>query len=154
MGSLPWALRFGRLPASQHRTQFSGGRLVSRSHSEPGRCLELGTALWVTGHCMGNGELSKMGCFESDLQAFRMRQATRGRLLSGRLDVRSARLGESVSMTWEKSEYTARKNRAERGGENCRMSHSFSVPDRQPCPQGVLFFLGFFEPLPTLRYSV
>lgn len=72
---------------------------------------------------MGNGELSKMGCFESDLQEFRIRQETRGQLLSGSLDVPCAlcpfgRGGDCD--VWEKrSRNTVRRNRAERGGESC-----------------------------------
>lgn len=72
---------------------------------------------------MGNGELSKMGCFESDLQEFRIRQETRGQLLSGSLDVPCAlypfgRGGDCD--VWEKrSRNTAQRIRAERGGESC-----------------------------------
>lgn len=102
---------------------------------------------------MGNGELSKMGCFESDLQEFRIRQETRGQLLSGSLDVPCAlcpfgRGGDCD--VWEKEVETQFEGTERRGvGRAAWTPRSFSDPDPHPCPQAVLVFLGFSEPLPT-----
>lgn len=49
--------------------------------------------LQVTGHWVGNGELSKMGSVESHCQEFRIRQEMRKRFLSGQVDTPSVSLG-------------------------------------------------------------
>lgn len=94
-----------------------------------------------------------MGCFESDLQEFRIRQEREASFSLGRwtCPVHSARLGEAVTVTCGRKEVeTQLKGTERRGvGRAAWTPRSFSDPDPHPCPQAVLVFLGFSEPLPT-----